>query len=513
MNANTIINWMAHTGFDVSVLIVLVLLCRRIFANIFGARAAYSLWLLPFVRLILPEISLVFNRPNWMQSVAQPSYENIANTMITPTSLPQVDTVNINLPIVAIWGLGAVFFLVLHVWRQGKFVRHVKNNSQPAALCIQEIMGKAAEVLDLREVPDVRISADNIGPLVTGVIKPVIILPHHFAHNYNHQQQLLALTHELAHVKRRDLWAAFVMLIFRTINWPNPLVHYSAAKFRTDQEAACDAYVLKMMGGSQQVKQSYAATLIHSAKLTRSLTGHGQQISPLCLTISHPLKERLMTLKTSKNNTSLLSRIGVTSFLVAACIGTAPITFATEQGSEHTVHVKTKMKKVIKFVENNDGVETKKHYEITTEDGKTTIVSIDENGNKTVLDLDELEGLPGLESDEHMMMFMSDSEMGEGDGHLKIIMSSNGDNMSEVRHSSMLVQRGENWNIEDLEDSDVFIVDGGSHASAMVKAAKDLLDRAEDMSSDKEISKDAQKKIKKARKALQEAQKALEASE
>jgi len=42
----------------VSLLIVLVLIIRRPFARMFGARAAYALWMLPFIRLVMPEVTI-----------------------------------------------------------------------------------------------------------------------------------------------------------------------------------------------------------------------------------------------------------------------------------------------------------------------------------------------------------------------------------------------------------------------------------------------------------------------
>ena len=234
-------------------------------------------------------------------------------------------------------------------------------------------------------------SKTNLGPLVSGFIRPVIILPKNFEANFSARQQFFALTHELAHIKRGDLWAALGVLVFRALNWLNPLVHFSATKFRIDQEAACDAYVLSVIGGGAQTRHNYAQTLIRSASLTRTKPGQAPQINPLCLTIYHPLKERLMTLKNTKNTSTILSRIGVGAFIAAALAATAPLTFAASGPADEAAQTQTKSKKVIKWVENNDGVETTKHFEVMSENGVTTAYSIDEFGNKTLINADEVE--------------------------------------------------------------------------------------------------------------------------
>ena len=61
-------NWMLGTGVAVSLLIVLVLLVRRPFARMFGAKAVYALWVLPFLRLVMPEVTLPRFLPRIFQS-------------------------------------------------------------------------------------------------------------------------------------------------------------------------------------------------------------------------------------------------------------------------------------------------------------------------------------------------------------------------------------------------------------------------------------------------------------
>ena len=381
MSADTLINWAVHTGASVSILVVFVLIIRRPFSRFFGAQAAYLLWALPLIRLALPEIPITIPRPSWAKVIPSlpaefagtPTYE----TIITG---PAATPINWQLPLLIIWLAVSVLWLARQMSAQSKTIRLMKQSSSAVPESVQANIIKAANILGQKHATDVRCAANNIGPLVTGLLRPVVILPHNFKHDYNDEQQLLALTHELAHIKRRDLWAAFGALVFRALNWPNPLVHWAAAKFRADQEAACDAYVLKTMGGGARTKQSYAATLIHSAKLTQNPIGKAMLPSPLCLTIHHPLKERLMTMKTSKKHSNLFTRAAAAALLVGALAVTAPITIATAQESA----AQTKTKKVIKWAENIDGVETEKHFEVTIEDGETTAYSIDEHGNRTL---------------------------------------------------------------------------------------------------------------------------------
>lgn len=522
MSADFVMNWILHTGLDITILIALILVCRRPFGRMFGAGAAYSLWLLPLIRLFLPEIPITLPRLDWMSAPGKAVFETFEFTGLIPVvAEPVAAPINWQLPVLTLW-LGIAFIWLVHqILRQRRYLRAALNDSAPVSERVRNKLNETTDVLKLKRRPQVRLASTNVGPLVLGAINPIIILPNNFETEFTDRQQFFVLTHEMAHIKRHDLSAAFSTMIFRALNWPNPLVHLGAAKFRTDQEAACDAFVLKTVGGGQRTKQSYAETLIHSARLSRDTPKSIGSVStnPLCRTIHHPLKERLMTMKTSKTQSTILSRVGVAAFLVAGLAITAPITIASAQDNPV---VETKMKKVIKMVESEDGVETIKTYEIVEENGETVVYSVDEQGNKTVVEVSEIDHMPMVGGDFDIDI-MDDAE--PGPKRIKIIGWDKIHQMGKMlkmhkmvdgEHSNIMIKRmhkGEDGHEIDI-DSNVFVINGeagdGSHASVMVSAAKELLDQVEAMHGDKELSSKAKRKLEKARKALDEVQAALE---
>ncbi len=550
MSGETILNWAAHTGISVGLLIVLILLVRRPFARKFGAQAAYWLWALPFIRMVLPALPVTINLPSWLVSTPKPLNETMVplqfeTAIYSPTAVQS----NWQTPVLLAWLAVATIWLAVQIIRQRKFLESIGEASIAAPEFIQTQTSEICRTLNI-SVPDVRVATTNIGPLVTGVFRPIVILPQNFGQNFSERQRHFALIHELAHIKRRDLWMAFGALVFRALNWPNPLVHMAAAKFRIDQEAACDAYILKIIGGGVRAKQNYAATLIHCAKLTQpaSPTGQALQTNPLCLTIYHPLKERLMTLKTSKTNSTILSRIGAGTLLAGALAVTAPVTIAAgpvppQPPATEAEKMKTKTRQVMQWVEKIDGVETTKHIEINTQDGVITAYNIDEHGNKTKIDpadvkimsgsglqimADEMQTMGNTSNIKAMRVIVMDAdEAGEtGKKHVKIITT---DDLAGLQtpqtfflqdgeHSKIIVKRmmaDEDGNTMEV-DKEIVIIGSGSgspQASRMVGAAQRLLDQAQAVKRDKELSTKTRRKLEKARKALKEAQAALEAEE
>jgi len=80
----------------------------------------------------------------------------------------------------------------------------------------------------------------------------------------------------MAHIKRYDVWAAFALMVFRAVHWYNPIVHYAARKFRIDQEAACDAFLLSRFETNQSY--NYARALL-KAQQTATHPTKGQSLS------------------------------------------------------------------------------------------------------------------------------------------------------------------------------------------------------------------------------------------
>ncbi len=62
----------------------------------------------------------------------------------------------------------------------------------------------------------------------------------------------MALCHELAHVKRADLWLGCVPAFAERVFFFHPLVHLAAREYAVAREAACDAAVMRTLAASPQ---------------------------------------------------------------------------------------------------------------------------------------------------------------------------------------------------------------------------------------------------------------------
>lgn len=112
--------------------------------------------------------------------------------------------------------------------------------------------------------------ADVSVPLVSGLLRPVILLPRS-AELWPTLQRAAAMRHEFEHVERKDLWAALIGHLACAVYWFHPLVWVVAGRSCHERESACDDAVLS--AGFEPT--AYAEAIVAAARNITStrLTG------------------------------------------------------------------------------------------------------------------------------------------------------------------------------------------------------------------------------------------------
>lgn len=241
-------SWLVETLGWTAVLLALVLVLRRPVARQFGPQAAYALWALPFLRLLLPPIEL----PAWL-APADPAPARIAAdvtyfvvdadpALAVPAEAAQTFEWVVLIP--AVWLTGALLFLAWRFAAYFHFRRQLLADARP--------VGESGRVR-LVETPEVA------SPLAFGVLDKVVALPLHFMANHDRRARDLALEHELAHHRGHDLLVNFAVQPLFALHWFNPLSWLGWRALRRDQEAACDARVIAARGTEERA--AYASLI------------------------------------------------------------------------------------------------------------------------------------------------------------------------------------------------------------------------------------------------------------
>lgn len=321
--------YLAHaleTVLAVTLLILLVLAIRKPVARHFGAGTAYALWLLPVARLALPPLphDVQTSLFSWFRlpaasdvgalpAITRTAHETAATApaLASPAPVTPADILPAAQPVIAeapaplhglletpdllayagmialaVWLAGVVYVLARSLYTHMQFMAVVEREGQPVTGHLEALSIEVAREAGLNRLPRIVTSLISSGPFVTGLFRPAVVLPAWFAEDYSRTEARAAIAHELTHVKRGDLWALQASEIFVALMWFNPLAYIARQAFRTDQEAACDADVLRRGHTSPH---AYGSTLVKAVRM--------QMPARIALTTSlpltHALKERL----------------------------------------------------------------------------------------------------------------------------------------------------------------------------------------------------------------------------
>ena len=249
MSAATWMQVWGDTMLTTALLVLAVLLIRKPFARHFGPRLAYSLWLIPALRLVLPP--LPFADP-----VAAP--ENVDVMLVA------VDT-TLTAPVAPAWSIADAMPYAFVLWAMGM-----------AAVLTMALLSHRrfrtsvlAEAVELEPIGTIRlVMTDAVdGPVAFGLWHRIVAVPQDFFARYAADERALAVDHELAHHRHGDLWANAAALVLLASQWFNPFAWRAIRAFRFDQEAACDARVLTMADADMRGERTarYATAIAKAA--------------------------------------------------------------------------------------------------------------------------------------------------------------------------------------------------------------------------------------------------------
>ncbi len=182
------------------------------------------------------------------------------------------------------WALGAVALFALGTVRARRFSRSLARGT-PAPREIEVEVQRLARAIGLRRAPPVIIIRDTVPPLVWSFFRPPrLVLPAALLATLDDQQRAGVLTHELAHVKRRDHWVRHVEWIATSVWWWFPLVWWARAHLHRLEEECCDAWVLQTRRGEAD---AYASGLLRAV----TWLAESHAIAPAAAVALEPMTE------------------------------------------------------------------------------------------------------------------------------------------------------------------------------------------------------------------------------
>ena len=322
----TTIFWnLIQVSLTTSVVLLPILLLCAVLRRRYPARVVCALWVIFAVRLLVPVQNSFPDAP--VQVTPRTTLVEVQTTQVSE-SVPETSGME-DEPVIAepqpiierhwvpagtavtaeiqksiafdeilaiVWAVGAAAFFAGSMLSYRRFVRRVRCTARdvrdPELLRIYE---SERERLGLRQRIPLRQTPEADGPMLVGLVHPVLLLP---KSGIPLADAPLILRHELTHAKHKDVLCKMVFLLARCVHWFNPVVHLLAWQGAQDLEIACDQSVVH--GLDTDAKRQYGQCILNDVAcrmyggtmLTTRLTGGGKAMKTRLQALFSPNKKR-----------------------------------------------------------------------------------------------------------------------------------------------------------------------------------------------------------------------------
>jgi beta-lactamase regulating signal transducer with metallopeptidase domain len=126
--------------------------------------------------------------------------------------------------------------------------RRLRRGRRPVSA---ELAGRAAALaarLGLRVVPGIFVSDVVCDAVVTGVLRPIILLPAAWLLEMTPEVLEAVIAHELAHIRRLDPWVNLFQRLVETVLFYHPGVWWLSHRVRVAREMCCDELAVAATG-------------------------------------------------------------------------------------------------------------------------------------------------------------------------------------------------------------------------------------------------------------------------
>ena len=277
------------------VLIVVLLCIDLLLRNRIRATVRYWIWMLVFVKLVLPpSLAVPTGIGYWLgryvpsapavpqqvvETVTVPAHvEAYAPAEMIPVqpshSMPlasewpeptQADSEPLTWQggVFVLWCVGVLTFAGLVIQRWFSVTRLIARG-EPAQDDLLGVLDECVRRMGIRRTVDLKLSPKAFSPAVCGLFRPTILIPVELLERLSPPNLKMVLIHELAHVKRGDLRVCSLQTLLQIVYFYNPLVWLVNAIVRRVREQAVDEMVLVALGAEAR---SYSTTLIEIAEM------------------------------------------------------------------------------------------------------------------------------------------------------------------------------------------------------------------------------------------------------
>lgn len=165
--------------------------------------------------------------------------------------------------LVGAWALGVVL-LAVRLWLGTRRLSRLVGRAEAVPSWVAEECRTVAARLGVGGVPVVA-SAEVSTPFLTGLRRPVLVLPVRSCRDGDHAELRAVLAHELAHARGGDLVWNGVLHVGSVLLWFHPLAWRVRAAHADACDAVCDAVAADLLGDVGSYSRSLARLALRAA--------------------------------------------------------------------------------------------------------------------------------------------------------------------------------------------------------------------------------------------------------
>ncbi len=165
------------------------------------------------------------------------------------------------------WFSGAIVLVMMLAVRFAKF-RKLMSDALPAPREVNALVRLVADHIGLRVAPRAYMVDARISPMIYCGRATRLLIPVDLWNQLDRDGRLAILSHELAHVRRRDHWVCWMETFIGCLFWWHPVLWWVRRRLHEEAEYCCDAWVTWLMPHG---RRAYAEALLHAKTY---LAGH-----------------------------------------------------------------------------------------------------------------------------------------------------------------------------------------------------------------------------------------------
>jgi beta-lactamase regulating signal transducer with metallopeptidase domain len=195
-------------------------------------------------------------RPSVGYAPQEPPVVRPDNTALQVT--PQAPSATWQALVLFGWAIVVIVMGILLAQR-ALFIHRLVAQSRAPGPEIVELLGQCARRMGVRTDLTVKLSPLSASPSVCGLRRPVILIPEGMLSQLPVHEVRSVLFHELAHIKRGDLWLNLLQAVLQVVYFYHPLLWLANVRIRRVREQAVDETVLAALG---EEAEDYPRTLL-----------------------------------------------------------------------------------------------------------------------------------------------------------------------------------------------------------------------------------------------------------